>query len=281
MEKADFTAYGTRITDTVEPFWAHPLSISINTVQRVALWAKIGASPGMVGDSLWEVPVQEGVHPPQNGPQIPEENPLEAWSVQRQLVHELWSPGGDCATKAEGTVPWLSAPAGAHAPTGSATWKEGRQARVPPPWRSSAGDSAGGHLAWGKMEDRFGLCCEAPVTYPQPPPDSGWGRNSWASAPMLYTKHTRRRIVTISINKVGQIQPWQKREPSCWLQGREAHATPWLDLGLKSALTAQPTQPRQQQTASLHKHQQVANPLRQCTARKHFRKAWATSWKGG
>lgn len=166
MEKADFTAYGTRITDTVEPFWAHPLSISTNTVQRVALWAKIGASPGMVGDSLWEVPVQEGVHPPQNGPQIPEENPLEAWSVQRQLVHELWSPGGDCATKAEGTMPWLSAPAGAHAPTGSATWKEGRQARVPPPWRSSAGDSAGD--TWHEAKWRTGLGCAVKPLSPTP-----------------------------------------------------------------------------------------------------------------
>lgn len=86
MEKANFVAYGTLVTDTVKPFWVHALSISTNTVRRVAFWAKIGASPGMVGGSLWEVPMQEGVHPCQNGPQIPMENPLEARGVQRQLV---------------------------------------------------------------------------------------------------------------------------------------------------------------------------------------------------
>lgn len=143
----------------------------------------------------------------------------------------------------------------------------------PPPPPSAVG-GLGGDLASGEMEGRFGLCHGAPITRHQPPPSSGSGRNSWASAPMLYTKHTKRRIVTtISINKVGQVQPWRKREPSRWLQWRGAQATPWLDLGLKSARRARSTQPSLQQTASLHKHQRLANPLHQCTARKRFRKA--------
>lgn len=173
----------------------------------------------------------------------------------------------------------VTAPPSAGPPASSTARAGGRQVCLLPPWPSSTPFYCGwlgGDLVSGEMEGRFGPCHGAPITHPQPPPGSGWGRNSWASAPTLHTKHTKRRIVTtISINKVGQIQPWQKWESSRWLRERGAWATPRLDLGLKSARTARSTRSSLQQTASLHKHQRLANPLRQCTARKRFWKAWA------
>lgn len=191
---------------------------------------------------------------------------------------KLWSPGGGCATKAEGAVPRVRAPPAHVLPPALPLGQEagGRASRHlgPPPPPPTAG-GLGGTWHQAKRRGRFGPCYEAPITHPRPPPGSGQGRNGWASAPTLYTKHTKRRIVTmISINKVGQIQPWRKREPSRWLQGRGACATPQLDLGLKSARTARSTQPSLQQTASLHEHQRLGNALHQCTVRKRFRKAW-------
>lgn len=68
------------------------------------------------GGSLWEVPVQEGIHSCQNDPQISKENPLEDRGVQRQLIppwalgsrrwrcHQSW---GSHAAGEEGT-PWHS-----------------------------------------------------------------------------------------------------------------------------------------------------------------------------
>lgn len=214
--------------------------------------------------------MQEGVHPCQNGPQIPMENPLEARGVPEtacptassglQEVAMQPKPRGPC--RGRGHPPAHVLPAGWLPPTTSALLHPllRRVARGGPGVRQNGGQ------VWAVLCSSYHP--------PRPPPGSGRGRNGWASAPALYAKHTKRRIVTtISVNEAGQIQPWRKREPSRWLQGRGARATPQLDLGLESARTARSTRPGLQQTASLHEHQRLANPPHQCTARKRFRKA--------
>lgn len=190
---------------------------------------------------------------------------------------ELWSVGDGHATKAKGALPRVEGTP--RCPRSRWQRRLGRREAGVRPATSALLHPLLLWVAWAgpgirRNGGQVWAVPWSPCHPPQPPPSLGQGSNSWALAPTLYTKHTKRRIVTtISINKVGQIQPWRKREPSCWLQGRGVRATPRLDLGLKSARTARSTRPSLQQIASLHKHQRLANPLRQCTARKRFRKA--------
>lgn len=163
-------------------------------IQRVMVWAEIGASSGTVGGSLWEVPVQEGIHSCQNDPKFPRKIHWRA-EVSRDSLshHELWAPGGDTATKAEGAVLQVRrAPLGTCVPASSANLG-GREAGVCPSTMALLHTplTAGGSVEPGKTEDRSGMCCGAPATYPLPPPSSGQGRSSCASAPTLHTKHTK------------------------------------------------------------------------------------------
>lgn len=138
--------------------------------------------------------MQEGIHSCQNDPKFPRKIHWRAEVPRDSLSHhELWAPGGDTATKAEGAVLQVRrAPLGTCVPASSANLG-GREAGVCPSTMALLHTplTAGGSVEPGKTEDRSGMCCGAPATYPLPPPSSGQGRSSCASAPTLHTKHTK------------------------------------------------------------------------------------------
>lgn len=162
--------------------------------------------------------------------------------------HELCAPGGDGTTKGEGG--------------GGATGEEGTpwhrcscqkcqlgQVLVLPP-RPSCCRWLRGNLEPGKTEDRSGMCCGAPATYPRSPPSSGQGRSSCAPASTLYTKHTKG-----AMSQQPLLTRWDKASPG----GRRSHLTSFKGEkcshttaggGLKSAQTARSTPPSPTHTAS-------------------------------
>lgn len=149
----------------------------------------------MMGANVWEVPMQEGVHSCQNSSQIPKENPWKPEVPRDSLSHrELWTPGGGHETKPKGLMPHST-----HAPDSSAPWAGGKQ---PSAYCRGLRGGPGIRQNRGQVWAR--------TTHRQPRPGSGQGRHSWAAPPTLHTKHTKIIITTISINKMGQIQPWQQ-----------------------------------------------------------------------
>lgn len=209
------------------------------------------------GGSLWEVPVQEGIHSCQNDPQIPKENPLEG----RGVHHGLWAPGVTVPPKLRGPCcRWGGHPLAHVFLPAVPAWPGGRQAFVLPP-RLSYCRWLRGNLEPGKTEHRFGMCCGAPATYPWPPPSSGQGRSSCALH-LHYTPNMPKKQCHNNLCQGGGTKPTlgEAGAISAALRVRSAHHTRAAP-GLKSARTARSTPPSPPHTASRHKHQRPARRL--------------------
>lgn len=193
--------------------------------------------------------------------------------------HELWAPGGDSATKAEGAVLQVRrAPLGTCVPASSANLGRG-EAGVCPSTMALLHPSycrwLRANLEPGKKEDRSGMCCGAPATYPLPPPSSGQGRSSCASAPTLHTKQTKEVMSQQSL-----LTRWDKASPGgsrSHLTGfRGEKCTPHYGWTWPAECTNSTIHPTKPNTDSLTPQTPVTSKsLRQGTARKRFQKASA------
>lgn len=211
MEKASFAAYRrTLITDSQTP----PSTGSIHPhqpIQWVVFWAKIGASPGTVGRSLWRLLCRNGSTPVKITPIFP-------WKIHRRTGvsrdslchHELWAPGGDGATKAEGVVLQVRrAPLGTGVPASSASLDRRETSARPstmPALLQVAQGKPGARQNRRQVWDVPWSSCHHPA--------QGMGG---AAVPLhLHYNQTYQRsnVTTTSVNKVGQSQPWRKQEPS-------------------------------------------------------------------
>lgn len=232
MEKSDFVAYRALVTKTVEPFSEHALSPpTLSKGKCFGPRSLLLLGRCLAGGSLWKVPVEEQAHPCENGPRIHLQAGREGESSGDLMHAETACPTTSCGlpevavqpqprglchrwgppshTRSRGQHCQGRTEAGVH-PTTLALFHPF------PPQMARRGPG----IMWKgseNVEEVWAVPRSSPHL-PQPLPSLGWGRKSWASAPILYTKHTKRIVTTTSINKVGQIQPWQKQEPFHWLQ---------------------------------------------------------------
>lgn len=210
MEKASFAAYRTLITDSQTPLSTGSIDPH-QPIHRVVFWAETSASPGTVAGSLWEVPVQEGIHFCQNDPQIPKEKSTGGQRCPETACPSV-SPGlQEVQPRLRGPCHrWGGHPLAHEFLPAVPAWAGGTQVFVLPPPPTAGGSGQ----TWSQAERRTRLGCAMELL---PPPSSGQGRSSCAPAPPLYTKHTKEAMSQQSIHKVGQSQPWGKQEPSQWL----------------------------------------------------------------
>lgn len=181
---------------------------------RVVFWAKIGASSGTVGGSLWEVPVQEWIYSCQNAPQIPQENALEGRGVQRQLVppwalrsrqwwyNQRWGRGR-CHR-------WGGHPVAQVFMTAVPTWAGARPSTAPLLLQVAQG-KPGARQNRGQVWDVLWSSCHlSPIT-------TQLRAREEQLSPCTYTVHQtyqRSNVTATPVNKVGQSQPWGTQEPS-------------------------------------------------------------------
>lgn len=168
----------------------------------------LGQWEGVSGRSL----CRKGCTPVKMTPKFPRKIHWRA-EVSRDSLshHELWAPGGDGATKTAGAVPQVR-----RAPLGTCVLPAvcpSATALLPP----SCCNGLRANLEPGKAEDRFGMCYGAPATHPYQRPAQGQGGALCLCTCVTHQTYQRSNVTTISMNKVGQSQPWGRQEPSRWL----------------------------------------------------------------
>lgn len=234
MEKASFAAHGTLVTDTVKPLWAQAVSTPSSPHNGLCFGLRsvllLGQWEGVSGRSL----CRKEFTPVKMTPKFPRKIHWRAEVSRDGLSHrELWAPGGDDNQNC-GAVPQVRrAPPGTCVPASSASLGR-KEAGVCPSTTALLHPSYCSGQTWSQAEWRTGLGCAWSSCHlpPVPPHSSGLGRSSCASAPTLYTKHTKEAMSQGSL-----WTRWDKASPGgSWshlafrLQGWEVCPTLWLDL---------------------------------------------------
>lgn len=179
----------------------------------------LGQWEGVSGRSL----CRKGFTPVKMTPKFPRKTHWRA-EVSRDSLshHELWAPGGDSATKAEGAVLQVRrAPLGTCVPASSANLGRGggrclsfHHGSPAPLLLQVAQGKPGARQKGGQVWDVLWSSCHLPPTTTQLR-----AREEQLCLCTYVTHQTDQRsnVTTISINKVGQSQPWGKQKPSHWL----------------------------------------------------------------
>lgn len=260
MEKAILAASRTLITDSQTPLSTGSIHAH-QPIQRVVFWAETGASPGtgegVSGRSL----CRKGFTPVKMTPRFPRKIHWRT-EVSRDSLshHELWAPGGDGATKAEGAVLQVRrAPLGTRVPASSANLAR-REAGICPSTTplllQMAQGKPGARQNGAQVWDVLWSSCHLPLL----PPCSGQGRSSCAPAPTLHTKHTKGVTSQQSlITRWDKASPGESRSHLTSFKGEKCtphHGWTWPEEHTDSMI--HPTKPT---TDSLsHKHQRPAHP---------------------
>lgn len=280
MEKANFIAYSTLVTD------------SQTLLSTCIIYLHQHCPKGSVLGLDWCFSWDSGSEslggscagtdsPRQNGPQIPKENPLEARGVQRQLVppwalvsrRQPCNPSqGGYATKAEGDALWVRSPR--HLCSHRHRQPGRREAGVcPTTWTLLhpllPGVAQGGPgIRQNGEQDR---ATERPSPSPNHCPTRVEGGT--AGPPHLhYTQNIPKEEFSQQFLLTRQDKPSPGRSGSHLVGFKGEEHTPRRGRTWAPRAHEQHDPPHQayKQTASLHKHWRLANPLRQCTARKRF-----------
>lgn len=219
-EGESFAAYGTLVTDTVKPLCvqaastppAHPTGHGLGW-DRCFFWDSGRESlggPCAGRDSLLS-----------KWPQIPKENPLEGRGAQRQLVPP-WALGsrrwhcnqswGGRAAGEEGT-PWHMCSC-----QQCQLGREGGRClsfhHGSPAHPSYCRWLSGARQNGGQVWDVLWSSCHLPPTTTQL---RAREEQLCLCTYVTHQTYQRSNVTTISMNKVGQSQPWGKQEPSHWL----------------------------------------------------------------
>lgn len=259
---------------TVKPLWVQavstPTSPSNGSCFGLRLVILLGEWEGVSERSL----CRKGFTPVKMTPKFPRKIHWRAEVSRDSLSHmssglrEVTELRGSCHRQGGHPLAQVFLPA-------VPAWARGRQLVVLPPHPSHC-RGLRGNLEPGKMQERFGMCCGAPATYPLSPPSSGQGRSSYAPAPTLYTKHTKEPIPQQSLlTRWDKASPGGSRSHLTGFKGEKCtphHGWAWPEECTNSRI--HPTKPNTDSPAP--QTPATSSSPRSGTARKRFQKASAS-----